>query len=397
MAQSQKLDSMMLTLSSQIFDPKNRFTEGRILSDSDGLISSLTVFTWPKATFTNEDKLAFLCYMTPFGRSDDESPTKWACWTYSFINLCFPNMQKHITREGNREYVFEALPENLVRNVVALQNEALTNEEESVSEGYKHILQELVFPSKFPSLERTLENFPDQLAACATIPSVYGYCSLLIFLSGKKINERNVSSISERRPQNIIDSYSISESASYFLTGDGKMGMTAHKFVNQTWSTYVPARIAIVSEVATFGMGTTLPQRVVYTVTQMLANVGMQPAYYIHRFLLAFPQCAEYACVRPALGVYMASVREVAQADALIQPYYKVIYGSKTRAFHRNGLQNLAAVAISFEKFTTPSLKNFTLGEGATAAVNMFDMEAAAKGHRTLSSVALSDLDVQID
>jgi len=45
---------------------------------------------------------------------------------------------------------------------------------------------------------------------------------------------------------------------------------------------------------------------------------------------------------------------------------------------------NLAACAISFEKATSPSMRNFALGEGATTAVNMFDAEASARGNRTL-------------
>lgn len=254
-----------MTLSSQIFDPKNRFVEGRHLSDSDGLISALTIYTWPASGLTNDDKLSFLSYLTAFGRSDDSSPTKWATWMYTFVVLCFPNMQKHIKSEGNREYQFETLSEELIRKVLDLQTEALTNEEDDISQRYLEILNTITFPTKFPSLIRSVENFPDTLAAGATIPVVYGYCSLLIFLSGKKINERNVSSISERRPQNLIDSYSISDDAAYCLTGNGKMGSTAHKMVNQAWVTYSPARIAIITEVASFGMGATLPQRVLHT------------------------------------------------------------------------------------------------------------------------------------
>lgn len=380
------MSSSTMLLASQIFDPKNRFVEGRILSNSDGIIQTLPIFVWP-AGVTSDEKLMFLSYFTAFGRSDDDSPTKWATWMYSYIVLCFDNMEELIRRQGGREYKFEKIPLTLIKDINALADEALNFEGSGDNVKYSEKLLTIAFPSQFPSLPRSIEFFPDVLAAGGLVQSVYGYCGLLIFLAGKKINEKNVITITERRPQNLIDTYSIFEQAAFYLTGEGKMSTIAHHMVNQSWVTYAQARIAIITDVAAFAIGTTLPQRVVYTVSKMIENTGMQPAYYIHRFLQAFPECVNYACIRPSLGVYAASIREVAQADSRIQPYYKVIHGDLTRAFHRNGLLALSAVSISFEKLMAPSMKNFTLGEGATAAVNMFDMEAAAKGHRTLSSV----------
>lgn len=387
------MSASTMALGSQIFDPKNRFTEGRVLSTSDGLVESLTIYTWPPG-LTVDEKLNFLSYFTAFGRSEDESPTKWAAWVYTYIVLCFDNMEDIVRRAGGREYRFEKLPVTLVKSLSDLQETALNFEGSGEDKEYKELVGKLSFPSRLPAIPRSTDFFPEVLATGATIPSVYGFCALLIFLSGKKINEKNSISITERRPQNLIDTYSINEQAAFYLTGDGRMNSIAHKMVNQAWVTHAQARVAILTDVASFAIGATLPQRVVYTVSRMLENVGMQPAYYIHRFLQAFPESIHYACIRPALGVYSASIREVAQADARIQPYYKVIHGDLTRVFHRNGILALSACAISFEKHMAPSMRNFTLGEGATAAVNMFDMEASAQGHRTLSSVT-SALDTE--
>jgi hypothetical protein len=376
-----------MTLASQIFDPKNRFVEGRILSASDGIIQPLKVYTWPNGV-SSAEKLAFLAYLTAFGTSEDESPSRWATWMYTYIVLCFDTMEGLIQRTGGREYKFEKLSLASIKIVFELFTSALDFEGSGENREYQDILNRVAYPREFPSLERTPDNFPEILAASAIVPTVYGYCSLLIFLAGKKINEKNVSAITEKRPQNLIDTYSINEQASHSLIGDGKMGTVAHHMCNQAWVTYAQARVAIITDVAAFAIGTTLPQRVVYTVSKMIENVGMQPAYYIHRFLQAFPECVNYSCIRPALGVYASSIREVAQADARVQPYYKVIHGDLTRAFNRNGILALSACAISFERHLSPSMRNFTLGEGATAAVNMFDMEAAFHGHKTLSSVA---------
>nr|WKE35273.1 hypothetical protein [Plasmopara viticola lesion associated mononegaambi virus 5] len=371
-------------LGSQIFDPKNRFVEGRILSASEGIIKTLPIYQWP-AGISNEDKLTVLSYMTAFGLSDEESPAKWATWMYTYIVLCFDSMVDLIKREGGREYTFHKLPVSLIKDILALSDNALEFEGSGENQEYARLISKLQFPSHFPALPRSPEMFPDVLAGCKTVQAVYGFCALLIFMAGKKINEKNVTTITERRPQNLIDTYGISENATHFLTGEGKMQSQAHKMCNQAWVTYAFARRAIITDVAAFASGNSLPQRVVYTVSKLLENVGMQSAYYIHRFLQAFPECKEYTCIRPALGVYAASIREVAKADSRIQPYYKVIHGDLTRAFHRNGLLTLAACAISFEKTTSPSMRNFALGEGATTAVNMFDAEASSKNNRTLS------------
>lgn len=381
------LSKQVAILSGQIFDPKNRFVEGRILSTSEGIIDALTIYVWP-AGVSNDDKLNYLAYMTAFGRSDDESSTKWASWMYSYIVLCFEPMAELIRRQGGREYTFEKLPMHSIAAVSKLRDRALSFTGSGEDKEYATDLASLEFPSKFPNLSRTRESFPEDLAGCGIVTAVYGFCALLIFMAGKKITERNSITITERRPQNLIDSYKIHESASYFLTGEGKMETTCHQMCNQAWVTYAAARKAIITDVAAFASGTTLPQRVVYTVSKLLENVGMQPAYYIHRFLQAFPECVNYACIRPALSVYAASIREVAKADSRIQPYYKVINGDLTRVFHRNGILVLSACAISFEKNTAPSMRNFILGEGATMAVNMFDAEASAAGNRTLSEFA---------
>lgn len=379
--------ALTMKLGSQIFDPKNRFVEGRILSASDGLIKALTIYTWPNG-ITVDEKLAYLAYATAFGRSEDEDPSRWATWMYSYITLCFDSMEDIIKRQGGREYVFEKLPVDHIKAVSVIQAAALNFEGSGDNNEYVTAMEGLAFPAKFPSLPKAEEFFPDILAVAASIEVVYGFCGLLIFMAGKKINDKNVITITEKRPQNLVDTYGIDEQASYCLTGEGQMNRIAHKMCNQAWVTHAQARIGILTDVASFAVGSTRPQRVVYTVSKLLENVGMQPAYYIHRFLQAFPECVHYACIRPALGVYSASVLEVAAADSRIQPYYKVIHGDLTRAFHRNGILALSACAISFEKHMSPSMRYFTLGEGATAAVNMFDMEAAAHGHRTLASVA---------
>lgn len=389
------MDPSIASLSHQVFGPSQRSGEGRLRSQAEGIVEKLRIYTWPKQV-NQEDKLYFLSFMTAYGKSDDISPSAWATWAFSYVVLCFPELQDTISSMNGREYEFVKLPMTFVQAILQTAN-AATNYNDSQPEEYVRNITDIVSPVGFPSLPRNADSFPPDLAAGALVPAVYGYCSLLIFLAGKQITEKNVSVITEKRPMNLVNAYKINEYSSYSLIGDGKMGSPAHEYVNQAWNTYTHARSAVISEVAAFSTGASFPQRVVYTITKLLEYSGMQPAYFIHRFLQAMPQAAGYSCIRPSLNAFISSVREVAGAPAYLQPYYKLIHGEGTRAFHRNTILTLSSCAIAYEKFTSPSMTNFNLGEGATAAVNMFDAEAAQKGHQTLQNLTFVQQEQDID
>lgn len=380
------MDPKTAALSHQIFGPAPRTTDGRVKPTAEGIIEKLRVYIWPKGV-SDQNKLAFLSYFTVFGKSVDESPSSWATWVLSYVVLCFPEMADSISKLNGREYAFEALPLSYVNGVLRVYDAALDFDDSQPAE-YERFFHDLVTPVGLPSVPRELEFYPPDLAACATVPAIYGYCSLLIFLAGKQITAQNSITITEKRPKNLIDAFKINDYASFILIGDGKMGQEAHSYINQVWVTYFHARAAVISEVATFAAGSTLPQRVVYTITKLLEYSGMQPASFIFKFLQARPETREFSCTRASLNAFISSVQEVAAAPGYLQPYYKLIHGDSTRAFHRNSLLALSACAIALEKSLTPSMRNFDLGEGATAAVNIYDAEAAGRGYATLASVS---------
>lgn len=373
-------------LGDQVFGAQKRLAEGQYRSQAEGIIEKLPIYVWPTGV-RDEDKLAVLSYLTAYGRSEDDSPRAWSCWAFSYVVLCFPEFQQAIGRINSREYEFIKLPVEYVHMLVKSCRRAEEAEGSGEDKEYNQLTAGIPVLPSFPDMMPSSDTFPPDLAACQLVTAIYGYASLIIYLCGKRINEKNNVTITEKRPQNLIDTYKIDEQASFILRGEGMMNSTAHSFVNQAWVTHAAARAGIVSEIATFAGGATLPQRVIYTVSKMLENSGMQPAYFIHRFLQAFPHCASYACIRPALNAYASSIREVAAAAPHIQPYYKLIQGEGTRAFHRNSILMLSSCAVAYEKYTSPSMRNFNLGEGATIALAMFDAEAMRKGHTTLQSL----------
>jgi hypothetical protein len=384
------MNQMNATLSSQVFGPSRRAESG-MRSQAEGIIERLTVYVWPKGV-SDADKLAVLCYLPAHGRSVEESPSDWATWMFTYICLCFPEMQQSIESVGTREYEFKKLPQTYITSLVNLARNAEEYDEHSNAEAtYSAAARAIVPPPGFPGLPGSQDNYLPDYSAGRVVPVVYGYCSLLIYLCGKKITEKNVTAIAEKRPQNLMATYLLDEVAAFCLIGAGRMETTAHTYLNQAWVTYAAARQGIIKEVAAFSHGASLPQRVVFTVSKMIEYSGMQPAYYIHKFLLAMPQAAEYSCMKAAINAYVVSLREVAAAPAHIQPYYKVIHGDLTRAFHRNHILMLSACAVAYEKYTSPTMKNFNLGEGAEIAVNMFDAEAVRRGETTLQELAFHD------
>jgi len=370
-----------------VFGTQSRFKDGQFRSTAEGIIEALTIYVWPKGV-TNDQRLAVLAYITAHGTSESESPSAWACWTYSFLCLCFQEFRDNIERESSREYKFVPLPMKLIETIVEAARFAVDDLGSQSEHEYQARAADIPILPHWPDLKDDGSAFPPDLAACQLVEVVYGYAGLLIFLSGKKINEKNSITITERRPKNLIDTYGISESGAYVLLGEGRMSDVAHRMINLAWVKYAKARVAIITEIATFGAGQSLPQRVVYTVTKMLENSGMQQAHFIHRFLQAYPQCATYTSIRPSLNAYASSIREVASTPPHIQPYYKLIHGENTRAFHRSAILSLAACAIAYEKNTSPSMQNFSLAEGATTAIAMYDAEARSKGHPTIQNVS---------
>lgn len=388
------MDHASATLSHQIFGPGPRTGDGGLRSQAEGIVERLVVYTWPAGSLSADSKLSILSFFTVYGRSESISPSSWATWAFTYLNLAFPDFEERAKVENDREYTFKPLPQPYVQAIMDLVSAAEDFDDDAPGL-YSEAVSRVPVLTGLPEVARTPEIFRPELAATAIITAVYGYAGLILFLAGKKITDKNATTITERRPANLRDAYNIPEPATFSLLGDGKMGPNAHQYISQAWITYSHMRVAIISEVARFQAGASLAQRVVYTIVKMMEYSGMQQATFIHEFLQAMPQCVNYACIRPSLNAYTTSLREVAGAPGYLQPYFKVIHGERTRAFHRNSILTLSACATAYKKYTTPSMKNFMLGEGATQAVNMYDAEAVRKGHTTLQGLTTFEVDTK--
>jgi len=389
------IDPKVKLLGGQVFGLATRGSDGKVQSQAQGIIEYLTVYHWPSEDVPSDTKLAVLSVLTAHGRSDDDSPSKWACWTLSYTVLCFPELRKAISATGAREYRFQPLPEEVLTSCMAFITAAQNTADETTDTGYLTARNNLVLPSGFPAVNTTATSFPPDLGACTTLPSVYGYCSLLILLAAKKINDKNRAAITEKRPDNLINAHPVGAGKFILRDDAGRISDYGHGMINQAWSTYTKARAAVVTETAAFASGVSQAQRIVYTVTKMMEYSGMQPAFYINKFLLAIPWAGKITCIRPALEAYAQSLREVVAAPAHLQPYYKVIHGESTRAFHRNAILPLSACAIAYERHLSSAMANFDLGPGAANCVAMFDAEAAKLNMPTIGELTFREAEAE--
>lgn len=381
----------------KLFDTDIHVNNNILSNRNEGLLIETVIYEWPNdVKLSIKEKLLVLSYLTAFARSDDEAQTRWATWLYSFVVMCFESMKDSMLKNSSREYLFKPLPKDLIMQIIKAETIACDEHDEDEVR-YSTQVENFKFPLEFPELEVNSENFPSDLIPSRTQQAVYGFCGLLIFLAGKQINEKNASTIQDRRPNNLIATYNIPSASRHFLTGSGKLTLHAAKMCNNVWSLHYAIRKAVITDVAAFSSGKTIPVRVVYTVTKLLEFVGMQQAFFIHKFLLAFPEARQYSCLKSALSAYHNSLFKLNQVSPVIRPYFKVIEGDLTRAFHRNSILPLAAVAISYEQQFSPSIRHYNLGENASAYISRFQIEAASYGHKTLDSFTTEEESAKMD
>lgn len=377
----------LLGVGNNIFTPSIRPVVATQSSKLTGITKKLTIYTWPvNNSLSSDDKLLILAYLTPFVKSKSESISQWSSWMFSYISLCFDSLPELILQRNSNEYAVKPLSKQLIQSIIDIQILLFTSEDDEREVKYKRAVSELEFPVEFPEITLSTDLFPEKLVPSRIIPTIYGFCSLLIFLCGKQINEKNLSTVTEARPNNLKATYEIASQSSYILDTENGHTLLSSQKCNKAWSYHYAMRKTIISEVAKFGSGDSLPCRVVYTVSKLLEYVGMQQAFYIHKFLLANPQCKEYTCLKSSLAAYASSMIQLQKEEPHIIPYFKVIHADMTKIFHRNSILPLAAAAITYELRNNMSIKNYNLGPGMTSALEMFDQEAKLRGHSHLCS-----------
>jgi len=362
-------------LSSAVFDTATyRSGEAPAKPSVSGIQRQVPVYTWPTGQ-TDSSRLNVLAALTLCGQSIDDSNRKWETWILSFTVIAFPGFVDKLKAEASREYLFITLPNDFIQAVDKGVKDLDTNVDEVL----------LLFPLHLPA---TTALFNVDVAQCAVIPGVYGYLSLVTFFMGRTVTPDNVDGFTNRRPGNIMDAIGRRD-LSYILDGPGKIGTRGHEMIPLAWGHAVAARKVFLSEYCTFTEGTEQAQVVMSVLLRLMEHTGMQPAYLIHKLLVALPWVPQVALLRPDYEVYARSVEAFVREPTQRRPYAKLIRGPNHRLFHAPSMANLTYCAKLWLKQTAPSLEAYN-APGNEAVRLTFADECAKHGTPLLDTTVYS-------
>jgi len=219
--------------------------------------------------------------------------------------------------------------------------------------------------------EVTSANMRPDWELSTQVEAIYGYVSLILFLAGKNINDKNRGAITIKRPNAIERKYGMGSVPC--LTGDLKLSNSAHVGINLAFTAMHHARSEVFKEVAKFSHETgDIGVEVAATTTRLMAYAGMQHVVLIDKYLSATPHAERYPVLASSLVAYAASLKELADTPVDQRPYFKLIKGDTTRAFNRKDVEALLVVAITTEMDTNPTLVNYNLPENSDEIVTAY-------------------------
>lgn len=354
----------LLSSSSQAFDaaPVVTTTTKPTLT---GIKRQVPIFTAPQG-ISDKDRGMMLAALTMCAKSTTERVKPWQTWIATYLSVAFEGFTGKIAGEGADEYITQELPTTFVKSI----SDAIANPNDLVTSP-----KLITFPKELPQ-GSTL--FTAELYNSGTIEGVYGYLSLIVFLMGKRITERNREAIEKKRPENIISAWKIGN-ASYILTGKGQIGRKASEMIPHAWNQSPLLRDVVVREFTTFAGSRIHSLEVAGTLFHLLEHAGMQAAVFCHRLLTACDWVMEIPLLKPDLSVYAKSVEEYLNMPEEHRPYVKLLKGSATKIFHTKSMGRLVGCAVLWLSQDEPSIAQYN-APGAEEAKRVFIAEAKKRG-----------------
>jgi hypothetical protein len=322
-----------------------------------GLTTKSTIYVWPRDV-TDKDKRDILSVFPVIGKGTTDRVAAWQVFALTLSCLCFPALEEKIKATGSADYLFSPLPAQFCQGVRDLVEQIQLDPS-----------RELPVP-ELPLAPLTPALYSAEYWNCGTVLGIYSYYALVTHLMGKRVDQETRDAITVRRPGNLIDKFSAG-SASYILTGDGRMSDEAHLGINSAWGVANSARKPIIKAFCVLRAADDLPSRILFTMFGMLEYSGMQPAVFIHNLLTICPWViADLPALRPAYDVYKESVVAFATADPEFRPYLKLYYGDSSQIFHAKTLVDLIALAVEVMVPNNPTLAGYKApgGDKAKAA-----------------------------
>lgn len=352
-------------------------TVGKFEKGLNPLLSRVQIISLPGDKATQESYMrAFHLYLIVAGTSDSTDARRWRNYVVTLTCACFSNMREDLLANPLHEDkpMSEASVTALMQWYTMYRGALAPDADDAVRASCAEDL-----PGLYPDLDLPLGTASTRIDIdhVLDIPSIYGHFSLVLFLAGKTITEKNRSSITQKRPAAIERKY-FGGTPVASLSGSLALSSAAHTQIHAAFVYLGHARKIIFQQVALFNTQDGNPQvEIVATTTRLMRFAGMQQAILIDRWLLAHPEGFRVPLLVPSIQHYVASLKELQKLPSEQRPYFKLINGDTTRAFNRNDLEYVLAVALSEEREINPTLKQYAIPPNFQIICQRYDESVA--------------------
>lgn len=368
------------TLRDGLFRPSENQTARQPTGTFPVLATKVRVYALPGVHADNKrEVMAFHLYLIVSGTSPSEDRQEWRNYIATLVCLCFPDIRQKIV--DNAAYEESFLSDEMLTLLMTWYDTYTTLSEAGDDVDLKAEIittaNAMVLPLSLPvgkaSASATLSDVCD-------FEAIYGHLSLVLFLAGKRIDEKNRAAITAKRPGAIERKYYNSRAIAS-LTGALALSNNAHAQIHAAFAHLSHMRIVTFEMVAGFNQQNGDPRaEVVATNTRLMRFSGMQQAAIIDAFLSSHEEAFSVPMLAPAIASYTASLVDLAKVPDAVRPYFKIMYADATRAFNRNDVSHLICVALDDAIALNPTLGQYNKPPNYA--------EVVASYHRALALLA---------
>jgi len=328
---------------------------------TSALLRRIKVYVLPADHLTVQETVrAFHLLLIVCGTSRTTDRYEWQNYLATLVSACYPVMKADIL--GDPVYEEVTLSSTNIKDLTDWftiytggTDLSSTQEERDASKTMLADMMPLLeLPVGTPTVDINLGDVLD-------IPSVYGHFSVVLFLAGKTITDKNRVAVTQKRPGAIERKYYNGKQVGS-LTGSLALSHEAHTYLHLAFVVLTRVRKAVFTHVANFNNHPDdPPTEVVATTTRLMRFAGMQQAVIVDSFLEGHEEAFSVPFLMPAISAYTASMKDLSSAPVEQRAYYKLIHGDTTRAFNRNEISNLLTVALVHARELNPTLLQYNI------------------------------------
>jgi len=271
---------------------------------------------------------------------------KWANFITTYARAVFeaPNTQ---SGKGATE---TAIPVNVMTDIRYLADAAGTLRQVPTSilnvTEYNTRAQAVVTALSFPDFTDLSAAEIIMIATRDPIRENAAYYAMIIYMSGRVINNKTNAAVNDRRPKNLFDKFNGGR-AWNSVGGTMKWSQGAYEAVGLTWQMNPTLRMSFLIPLISLSEGDAqVTGNIVNTMFKMHSFAGMAHVDIISQFAAKYPYSIELPDTMGEYQLFASHVKALTLVEPSIRPYYKLLYSDGTRLFDRKKLVRLTGLAV---------------------------------------------------